>query len=222
VVIQRHAAWLRARLGRFPHAVWQPLGPAVQGGLVTLSRHPITGSAYEVYRVRGRALSRGLADWVLRKGFLVTRLGGPPDGAAVVNTHLLANYSGDWSRESDYARRERAELAQLAEGLAALDPDQLLVVAGDFNVPAGAWAMQEFQAETGLVDSFGEAPREPTWRDPAGRPGPIIDHVLVRAPRGRQLRLSARVCLRDPVPIAPGRLAHASDHLAVEADISVE
>jgi endonuclease/exonuclease/phosphatase family metal-dependent hydrolase len=222
VLFQSHARQLRARLSTFRYAAWQPLGPVVQGGLVTLSRHPIVSWGYEVYRVRGRALSPGLADLVLGKGFLVARLGGGLDGVAVVNTHLLANYSGDWSRENDYARRERAELAQLAVALRTLDPDQPVVVAGDFNVPAGAWAMEEFLAETGLADAFGDAPREPTWRDPSGRPGPVIDHVLVRPPRGRQVRLSASLCLRDPVPIGHGRLGHASDHLAVEADISID
>ena len=62
----------------------------------------------------------------------------------VVNTHLVANYGGEWTRENDYARLEHAELTQLAGALEGLDAEQPVVVAGDLNVPSGTWLFDEF------------------------------------------------------------------------------
>src|SRR5712691_9463396 len=81
VVWRRNLALLRRLTPTYVSAASsRNLGAGVKGGLVTLSRHPIDRTRFEVYRRRGRLRTIAFADWLLRKGFLVTwlRLDGQP------------------------------------------------------------------------------------------------------------------------------------------------
>jgi endonuclease/exonuclease/phosphatase family metal-dependent hydrolase len=215
VVVRRRIALLRSLAPSFPHVVHRPFGIAVLGGLVTLSRLPVAGQRYTVFGRLGRWWNLGWSDRVIRKGFLVTELdvGGRP--LVVVNTHLAANYAGDWTRSNDYATVEAAELGQIAGAVGALDPERPLIVAGDLNVPSGTWLFDDFATRTGLRDCLeGDSP---TWR-PA-RPGSrAIDHVLFRG----CAVVSAELCFQDPVRLADGRRLPLSDHLGIAATLRLD
>jgi hypothetical protein len=94
---------------------------------------------------------RGM-DWLLYKGVLLIELSCGPRSVVVLNTHLNANYSGDWRRENRYAQVEQRQLAQLAEVVAEQPADALVLVAGDFNIPRGGWLYDELLAAAGLHD----------------------------------------------------------------------
>lgn len=215
VIVRRRVGLLRALAPSFPHVVHRPFSVGVLGGLVTLSRRPVTGRRFAAYRRLGRWWNAGWSDRVIRKGYLVSELevGGRP--IVVVNTHLAANYGGDWSPENDYARIEAAELGQLADAVAAQDPDLPLVVAGDLNVPAGTWLFDDFVRRTGLRGALDGA--GPTWR-PASPDSGAIDHVLVRGVAVEAAELS----FRDPVPLADGRLVPVSDHLGITVTVRLD
>jgi endonuclease/exonuclease/phosphatase family metal-dependent hydrolase len=215
VIVRRRISLLRSLAPSFPHVAHRPFGIAVLGGLVTLSRWPVVSQRYTVYRQLGRWWNLGWSDRVIRKGLLTTDLDVGGRRLVVVNTHLAANYAGSWSRSNRYAVLQAAELAQLAEAVAGLDPALPLVVAGDLNVPAGTWLFDDFVRRTGLRDGLAGA--EPTWR-PADPGSGAIDHVLVRG----CTVLSAELCFRDPVPLADGRQVPVSDHLGIAAAIRLD
>jgi hypothetical protein len=107
---------LRRSFASFPHLIYQPNWHSPKGGLVTLSRWPVERVDFVPFREHGPWwYTPALADWLLHKGMLVTRIvvGGAP--VVVVNTHLLANYSGDWSPGNRFARHQR-ERRRLARG----------------------------------------------------------------------------------------------------------
>ena len=66
-------AALRELCSTFPYVAYAAQGPAIAGGLVTLSRWPIADDRYVVYRVR-TPRHRPRVDWFLRKGLLITRI----------------------------------------------------------------------------------------------------------------------------------------------------
>jgi endonuclease/exonuclease/phosphatase family metal-dependent hydrolase len=189
-------------------ALFRPWGVGVRGGLVTVANGPVDQWSFERFRT-------GLwFEWIARKGFLTTRLrlGGEP--VTVVNTHLLANYDENWALDNRYARRQLDELDQLAEAIRRLPADELLVVAGDFNVPAMSAQFREFMAACGLRNAV-------DWSAfPAGNRGsPGIDNILYRAPLGRQITATATLCLEEKVRLDDGRSAYPSDHVGVEAEL---
>jgi endonuclease/exonuclease/phosphatase family metal-dependent hydrolase len=158
---------------------------------------------------------------MLHKGILVAHLDVAGSPVVVVNTHLLANYSADWSEHNGYARQQRAELHQLVQVLNEVGHDPLVTVVGDFNVPSGASIYQEFVRASALQDILGEKP-EPTYRCPSYWPDRYVqalDHVLVRPPSGSSAQANAHLVFRDKTRLVDGKLAYLSDHFGIEAHI---
>jgi endonuclease/exonuclease/phosphatase family metal-dependent hydrolase len=224
VTRRRSIALLEGHLGTYQPAVFRPYGIAVMGGLVSFARRPIEGSSYEVFRGRGPHWTLGWADRLLRKGFQTTWLRIDALPLIVINTHLLANYDEDWAPDNRFAREQRSDLEQLAYAVDRLDREALVIVAGDFNVPATSPMFGAFTSRCGLHDAFAFAPgpAPPTYRPSSGRPLDAIDRILYRHPSGRPLRVAARLRFEERIRLANDRLAFASDHLAVEAGILLD
>ncbi len=203
----------------YPYREYAPFVHAPKGGLLTLSRHPLTEWRFVLYRERGLWYTPALADWILHKGVLIThiRIGELP--VVVMNTHLTANYTGDWSRGNRFARHEWEQLAELADLVNEQPPDHLVVVAGDFNVPRGSWLADEFLQRSGLTDPLSGNTR-PTYRPMAVMPAryaTAIDFNLYRAPQGIQVEAQARFRFEQKHRLADGSQMFLSDHDAVEA-----
>jgi endonuclease/exonuclease/phosphatase family metal-dependent hydrolase len=204
----------------FPHVAYAAQGPAITGGLVTLSRWPIAERRYVVYRVR-TARHRPRVDWFLRKGLLITRCEIASHPVTVVNTHLLANSDGDWSETNRYSVALRAGLLQLAQELEALDPDVPVLVMGDFNVPSGSWLFDEFVATTGLRDVMAGDTR-PTYRPtPRLRTVPAIDHLLVRQSPSHMIVADTKLAFEEAVLLPDGRSVYLSDHYGIESSLDL-
>ncbi|MDP9793752.1 endonuclease/exonuclease/phosphatase family metal-dependent hydrolase [Catenuloplanes nepalensis] len=200
VMYRRHAALLTRH---FPHHRHDG-GLLLKGGLVLLSRLPITEYRFVPYPRTGPARP----EWLMRKGFQAARIG----GVLVVNTHLSANRDGDHADSNRYTVAQRAELDHLAGWLHGTTGP--LVVTGDLNIPRGKPALRDFLAGTGLHDVLAGDPR-PTYRPTARWPSPpAFDHVLVRGLRGH-----ADLTLQDPVTLPDGRSAFLSDHYGVAAEL---
>ena len=216
LICLQEVVWVR-RIGLlgWPHSiVRRTLGPGVVGGLVTLSTAPIEATSYEVYRQHGLWRTLGAADRLWRKGFLVSWLQHAGRPVVMINTHLLANYDEDWSPTNRFAIQQKSMLRQLASAVRALPNDRLLVVAGDFNVPTSHPIFVEFLADSGLRATHDWAAK------PASRGYQGIDNVLYRPPLGAQVEARAEVRFEDPIQLAGGRMAFASDHVGVEAELS--
>ncbi|NDU77403.1 endonuclease/exonuclease/phosphatase [Actinomadura sp. DSM 109109] len=215
VCLQEVISWRILRLLRraatsYPHVAYVPMYPLVRGGLVTLSRHPVTRSHFEAYAPARPARP----EWLLGKGALFTRIRLPGGHLTVVNTHLSANLDMDWSPSNVYARVEQGELRRLAGAVNRLPKAEPLVVMGDFNVPRDSRYLAEFIASTGLRDAFG-GDTEPTFRPEYAEIG-AIDQLLVRP----GLDAKARLVFQEEVRLPGGRSAVLSDHYGIEADLT--
>jgi len=206
----------------YPHQAYQPFIHAPMGGLLTLSQNHIEGSQFTLYRERGLWYTPAVTDWILHKGILTTRLRYNDLQMVVLNTHLTANYTGDWSRKNPFARQEHGELIQLAETVQAQSADTLVIVCGDFNIPRGSWLYDSFLEATGLVDPLAGDTR-PTFRPHKGmgaRYATPIDFTFVRVPAGAVCTLDSDLRFQDRVQ--GSRPRHLSDHNAVELRVTWE
>jgi endonuclease/exonuclease/phosphatase family metal-dependent hydrolase len=203
-------------------SVYAPYFYAPRGGLLTLARQPITGNQFTGYRERGRLHSPAIVDWPLHKGVLCTSLALGDLAVVVLNTHLNANYRGNWSLDNHFTRTERAQLGQLAQIVNAQPTSTLIVVAGDLNVPRGCWLYDEFLALSGLDDPLVDDPR-PTYRPPLVVPkryALALDFVLICAPLLPDFQVRADLRFRERLPLIGGRSDYLSDHYAVELQLS--
>lgn len=222
VVLRRNVRLLERRLDAYRSPVSRPFALWVTGGLVNFARPPIRKSSYEVFRRRGDWWSIGAADRLLRKGFLTSWLQFEDVPVVVVNTHLLANYDQDWTAGNRYVRHQQAELDQLAQAIGRLDRETLLIVAGDFNVPAESPMFEGFLESCGLRNASGPHIPRPTWRPPGSSEGTIvIDHVLYREPPGIAVAVTSRLRFDSQVRLSDGTMTFPSDHLGIEAEFAL-
>ncbi|MFD3481683.1 poly(A) polymerase [Streptomyces sp. NPDC058665] len=173
-------------------------------GLLLLSRLPVREAGHHV-----------LGPHKAVTALTVETAAGP---VVVAVTHLSSDHS------TDGAERRRTELAALAEGLAGIDT-QAVILLGDFNDgagggegPAAALALRDAWSEV-----YGSEDRTPTF-DPVANPLAAVASLSGRAGRLDRvlLRGSAvvtRAALRGDTPDASG--LYISDHYGVEAEVNL-
>ena len=218
----RHLTLLRQDDEAWPHAIAFAYPYAPKGGLVTLSRPTVVAPNYQAFKERGRPVGMHAAERFQGKGVLKTPILVGDQWVVILNTHLAANYSAQWSYINPYTKVERAQMREVAALVAAIPPETLVVVAGDFNVPRGSWLYHEFLAATGLHDPLAQS-REPTYRPLPGMPAraaQALDHIFIRAPAGLAVQAQAELCFREQMLLAPGLTGYLSDHLGVRLTLS--
>lgn len=194
---------------------------APKGGLFTAGRESFDASEFVAYENRGRAISTGFADWALQKGVLMSRVVREGRMIVVMNTHLHANYKGNWSREDAMSRIQRDQVLHLVQMVNQQPDDALVVVCGDFNFPRGTFLYDELIAETEMIDPLAMDPR-PTYR-----PFPLmsakwslpIDFCFVRLPMWQGIELDADITeIQDTTkPFRPQRFL--TDHNALTLNV---
>jgi Endonuclease/Exonuclease/phosphatase family len=208
-----HLRLLVRRMRSFRRVSYRPGPFGPNGGLVTFSRRPVSGT---VFRRFGRPPPAPGVPGPTRvqarlKGALVTRLAGPE--LCVINTHPVANHDGDWSEANRFYPLHRAELAVLARVVTEAGPRA--VVCGDFNVSRESSLFGDFTAATGLADAFGGG-CPPTFRAeylPAGATTHCIDFVLT----------ADEVTAESAALVFAGKepLGYVSDHIGLCARLSL-
>ena len=206
----------------YPSAVSETYIHCPKGGLLTLSRLPITDASFQPYTERGLWYTPMLLDRLFFKGMLITRLTWNAIPMVIINTHLLANFAGDWERRGMYARVEEKQLGQLAETVRAQPADSLIIVVGDFNIPRGGGLYHDFLAQSRLTDLLAGDTR-PTLRLPIRAPSRLslaLDYVLVRLPKDRSFKIDCDLCFSEQYPLNNGRRGYLSDHYGIEIHLT--
>src|SRR2546423_1326310 len=116
-----HLRLLVRRMRSFRQVSWRPGPFGPEGGLVTFSRRPVSGTAFRRFGRPPRApgVPRASRVQARLKGALMTRLARP--GLCVINTHPVANHDGDWSEANRFYPLHRAEFDVLARVVTRLD-----------------------------------------------------------------------------------------------------
>ena len=215
----RHLPLLRHDEERWPHAlsILHPYAP--KGGLVILSRLPVSDPAYFPFQERGGVISLHATERHQAKGVLRTTVAVAGRSFIVLNTHLAANYNAQWSYTNPYAKVERAQLRELATFVGAVPEATPVIVAGDFNVPRGSWLYHEFRVAAKVIDPLEQA-TAPTYRPLPGMPvraAQALDHILLRLPEDGTFNVESELCFGEPVLLGRGGTpGYLSDHLGVK------
>ena len=208
-----HLRLLARRMRSFRRVSWRPGPFGPNGGLVTFSRRPVSGTTFRRFGrpPRTPGVPRASRIQARLEGTLVTRLA-PPE-LCVINTHPVANHDGDWSEANRFYPLHRAQLAVLARVVNEAGPRA--VVCGDFNVSRESSLFGDFMAATGLADAFGGA-CPATFRAeylPAGTTAHCIDFILTA---GEVTAESTALVFAGKEP-----LGYVSDHIGLRARLSL-
>jgi endonuclease/exonuclease/phosphatase family metal-dependent hydrolase len=191
---------LQHNLKAYSHLAYFRNRFAPKGGLFTasISSSPIIKRNFYPFPNQGHLISIGFSDWALNKGVLMTNLEVDGHCFMVMNTHLQANYLGDWRPSNSQTRIQLDQVKYLGELIHTQPKDVWLIVCGDFNFPRHSPAYQQMVLQSGLVDAHANDPR-PTYQ-----PFPFVstkwrtnlDFIFYRKPTADNSEVSA-----DIIPI---------------------
>jgi len=207
----------------YPFQAYEPHLHCPKGGLITLSRAPLGTGYFETYTHQGHWYLPTAMDRFLRKGMLVSTFHWGEIPVVVINTHLVANYSGDWARRGVFTRMQEKQLRQLADTVTAQPSSALVTVVGDFNLPRGSQLYHNFLQQTGLMDVLAGDQR-PTHRPPPGVPAHYslpIDFVFIRVPVSLSLQVSGDLRFSNKLNLTHKHQDYLSDHNAIEVGFTL-
>lgn len=220
IQLHRYQELLVKECPSYSHAIYERYFHCPKGGLLTLSRVPITSNSFVPYEQRGLWYTPMLLDRLFYKGMSITELQWQNIPMIIINTHILANFVGDWDRHGMYARVEEKQLIQLANTVQSLPLDSLIMVVGDFNIPRGSKLYTDFLMNSGLTDPLVGNTR-PTLRAPIRVPSQYalaIDYVLFRMPQEHMLEVDCDLCFTGKYLINR-REGYLSDHQGIKIQI---
>jgi sphingomyelin phosphodiesterase 2 len=194
------------------------------GGLLVLSRLPVTSSRFDRFALNGYPQRLDHPDYYGGKGFARIELETPDGLLTFINTHLHARYSKDVDHE--YRHHRVGQIVQLA--LACLENQSPIVAVGDFNFGEGEPEYAVLAGLTGMRDVAAELDRRQptiwrgnTYRSRRRKPDRRIDYVFAR--NGAASDLSPRRAQRifDETFRLGGLPTSYSNHAGVLAEIDV-
>ncbi len=215
--------------------------PGGDGGLLILSRFPISDARFEQYHLRGLPEKIHHADYYGRKGFLTVSLetgaaagdgaaaddgGAAGDGAGVVeliDTHLHASYRE--RAEDEYVGHRVGQTVQLAMALRRME--RPLIALGDTNFEETFEEHDILLGLSGLHDVAAELDRrEDTVLDgnryrAADEPSGRIDYVFRRDGVDRSVTPISVERVLDGELVKDGRAFHYSDHAGLVAELEI-
>jgi sphingomyelin phosphodiesterase 2 len=210
-----HLLVLARRMRSFRYVSFRASSAGPAGGLVTLSRLPVSSTVYRGFGIppETAGISRAARLRAGLKGSLMTWLARPE--LCVINTHPVANRDGDWSQTGRFYPLHCAQLAVLARMVRSVSAPT--VVCGDFNIDRGSSLFSGFVTGNGLADAFeGSCPA--TFRAeylPAGETPHCIDFILTAD--GVKAEAAGVVFTgKEPLPGGPG---YVSDHVGLRASL---
>ena len=104
IQLHQYQELLVEQCSSYPYAYHERYVHCPKGGLLTLSRIPISTKSFQPYQERGLWYTPMLLDRLFYKGRLITKLTWEDIPITIINTHLLANFTGDWQRRGMDAR----------------------------------------------------------------------------------------------------------------------
>lgn len=221
IQLHRYQKLLVRACTSYSYPSYEPYFHCPKGGLLTLSRIPIVTKSFEPYLERGLWYTPMLMDKLLYKGMLIKKLNWTNIPMIIINTHIMANYVGDWDRHGLYARVEEKQLQQLAKTVRHQPADSIIIVVGDFNIPRGSKLYHDFLANSGLTDPLAGDTR-PTLRTLPGVPSRYslpIDYAFVRMPSTYSLKIDCEFCFSKKYQISRWHRDYLSDHNGIEIRI---
>src|ERR1051325_7754875 len=221
IQLHRYQKLLVKACASYSYVFSEPYFHCPKGGLLTLSRVPITSTTFAPYRERGLWYTPMLMDKLLYKGMLIHRLTWAGIPMVIINTHVLANYVGDWERRGIYARVEEKQLQQLARTVRRQPEGSIVIVIGDFNIPRGSRLYADLLANSGLTEPLAGDIR-PTLRIPPGIPSRFslpIDYAFVRIPKAYSIKIDCDLCLSKKYQISRWHQDYLSDHVGIEIQL---
>ena len=112
-----------------------------------------------------------------------------------MNTHLQANYLGDWRLSNKQTKIQLDQVSYLVELIQSQPKNARVIVCGDFNFPRQVPAYQRMISQSGLTDVLAGDPRSTYQPFPlvSSKWRTSLDYIYYRMPLGETAEISADI-----------------------------
>jgi endonuclease/exonuclease/phosphatase family metal-dependent hydrolase len=216
---------LRRGLVTYPHLAYFRNQFAPKGGLFTASYSTCKVIEHQFYPFlnQGRPISIGFSDYLLNKGALLVKVEVQDRCFVVINTHLQANYRGQWHAENSQTQIQLDQVSDLVKLIEAQPKDAWVIICGDFNFPRQSPAYERMMSQNNLIDALVDDPRS-TYQ-----PFPLVvskekwaitlDYLFYRVPPGENLKVTADILPVENTSAKGSVRRFLSDHKALVLEI---
>lgn len=232
VFTYRNLNILKSCLKNYPYFGYSKfiLGP--RGGVVTFSKIPLKKEKYIPYSsvnlLKSKLLKTFRRNMLTGKGILVTRIDGLDSDELkkapifILNTHLIANSSNDWSKKNSFNCVYLDQIEKLTSAIRSLKNYAVLILSGDFNIPVGSDLYKTMVSNLKMTDVFAKETR-PTFHKkflPKGEMGNRLDYLLTKSNRIKLIVSSKTHIFTTRLISRNINRGFVSDHLGLKATLS--
>ena len=131
----------------------------------------------------------------MNKGVLLVSLEVQGRCFIIMNTHLQANYLGDWSPSNHQTKIQLDQVGYLVELIHAQPKNAWVIVCGDFNFPRQSPAYQHMVSRSGLTDALSSDSRSTYQPFPlvSAKWRTSLDYIYYQIPVGETLAVTADI-----------------------------
>lgn len=193
------------------------IGP--KGGLVTVSKVPLTFFDYKPFTKHTLRPSRSMVEGLIQKGMLISQL---DQNVFILNTHLKAALNEDWSQKSRYYSIIESEIKDFHLVLGMFETNKIVICAGDFNTNKVSSLYKKIVGKQEIVDIFQDN-QEPSYRAEFLKHNKslCIDYILLFGNKDRVQIIKKNYCLKEKVLLKEGKMGYISDHLGLLARFQI-
>jgi len=231
VFTYKHLEVLKNKLANYPYCLYKRALIGPKGGLVTFSKLKPIESRYIAYSyplsLIVNLFSKGWIRVIFRnllsgKGSLFSKfLSGK---IIVVNTHMVANPTHNWSSTNKFNRIYSASIERLKDNIKGLDKYKkykLIILTGDFNIPKNSVFYRNLIQSLGVKDVYEDFDL-PTFKKvflPKGEKGKRLDYILLKS-SVKDLTIEKRGHLFEkPLIEKKVNKGFLSDHIALKVAV---
>ncbi len=218
-----HLFILRRKLKSYRYCIYKKsyLGP--KGGLVTFSRVPIEVKKYKSFsKKRIAPIKKSVLEFLFTKGMLIAKVRN--SNLYLMNAHLSAVYTGDWSDNTMFKGRLSSEISEFNQELSLLSVDQnVTLISGDFNTAKASNFYDQLKKSPLLYDSF-EKSSKPTYHPeylPKGRTNNCIDYIFIYGNKKNYFVLDRERILEEKLPLSTTLKNYATDHIGLKVTVEL-
>lgn len=215
-----HLNILKETLAKYPYCYYKLFLLSPRGGVITFSKFPMETVEYADFIEGGKWHNKSVVGKISKRGLLITKLKEHP--YYIINTHLTQNSDHDWSENNRYIPMLKSQLDEVIKATALLIKNNIVILAGDFNMPKKSEIYQQFIRTSSLFDIFNE------HEIPTARNIPIldsknigrIDYIFITK-NATLKKVSEKHIFTKKVAITPNEKIYLSDHIGLQVDLEL-
>ena len=216
---------LKKYLKNYPHFIYKPFFHAPKGGLVIVSKIPLTDVQFVSFVRNESFRDMSFMAHVIKNGMLMARI--KDTDLTIINAHTFTDFEFDWSPENQLYRFVKVQIEQVAAEVNRLvDKGQSVILTGDLNSKKNSRLYKYVLSETKMTDVFAKESISTYFIDRLdykfkGKISARIDIVFLKDLTKKINVLSYAHLFNEKYKLANKKQSYLSDHIGLKVNFDI-